>query len=142
MTKETAADGRPWPRIIQGGMGIAVSNWRLARAVAEHGEMGVVSGTALDTVLIRRLQDGDPGGDMRRALAALPIPGLAATVLKRWFQPKGGPGRSLPAQAYAPRSGCGREDVELLIAAGFVESSWPRRATTVGSESICWKRSS
>jgi len=83
--------------------------------------MGVVSGTALDTVLIRRLQDGDPGGDMRRALAALPIPGLAATVLKRWFQPEG----RAPGEAYRlkrmPSLGMRREDVELLIAAGFVE---------------------
>ena len=49
-------------RLIQGGMGVYVSNWRLARAVSELGHLGVVSGTCLDTVLIRRLADGDPGG--------------------------------------------------------------------------------
>ena len=40
------------PTIIQGGMGVAVSNWRLASAVARTGQMGVVSGTVLDTVMV------------------------------------------------------------------------------------------
>ena len=57
------------PIIIQGGMGAAVSAWQLARAVSLAGQLGVVSGTAIDVVLARRLQLGDPGGHMRRALA-------------------------------------------------------------------------
>ena len=61
------------PRIIQGGMGVAVSSYELAKAVAQTGEMGVVSGTALDVVLARRLQNGDKSGDIRRALAAFPV---------------------------------------------------------------------
>ena len=36
---------RALPTIIQGGMGVAVSNWRLARAVARAGQLGVVYGT-------------------------------------------------------------------------------------------------
>lgn len=59
--------------LIQGGMGVYVSNWRLARAVASErvGEsVGTVSGTALDVVYVRLLQLGDPGGHARRALAA------------------------------------------------------------------------
>ena len=54
------------PIIIQGGMGAAVSGWPLARAVSQMGQMGVVSGTALDTVLVRRLQLGDGGGIVTR----------------------------------------------------------------------------
>lgn len=60
-------------KLIQGGMGVYVSNWRLARAVASErvGEtVGTVSGTALDVVYVRMLQLGDPGGHARRALAA------------------------------------------------------------------------
>ena len=53
------------PIIIQGGMGVAVSSWQLAKAVALTGQLGVVSGTALDAVMIRRLQTGDPGGQRR-----------------------------------------------------------------------------
>ncbi len=44
------------PTIIQGGMGVGVSGWRLARAVGLAGQLGVVSGTALDTIRVRRLR--------------------------------------------------------------------------------------
>lgn len=70
-------------------MGTGVSNWTLARAVAQAGQLGVVSSTALDTVLVRRLQDGDPGGHMRRAMAYFPIPGVSDTVLRGYFLPEG-----------------------------------------------------
>lgn len=77
------------PLIIQGGMGIAVSDWRLARAVSTRGQLGVVSGTCIDSVLVRRLQDGDFGGHIRRAMAAFPIPEIAEDALKRFFRPEG-----------------------------------------------------
>ena len=70
-------------------MGVGVSNWRLANAVARLGQLGVVSGTALDTLLVRRLQDGDPGAHMRRALEHFPIPDVARGVLARWYRPAG-----------------------------------------------------
>jgi len=70
-------------------MGIAVSDWRLARAVASSGQLGVVSGTALDTVFVRRLQDGDVGGAIRRALEHFPIPGVATELLRRYWKPEG-----------------------------------------------------
>jgi nitronate monooxygenase len=76
-----------FPPIIQGGMGVGVSDWRLARAVAALGQIGVVSGTVIDTILVRRLQDGDLGGHMRRAMAAFPIPQVSADVLRRYFLP-------------------------------------------------------
>ena len=76
---------RPTPRIIQGGMGVAVSSWRLARAVAQAGQLGVVSGTAADTVMARRLQQGDPGGHVRRALEAFPYPAMARRVIDQFF---------------------------------------------------------
>ena len=73
------------PTIIQGGMGVAVSGWELANAVCRTGELGVVSGTALDVVCARRLMSGDPGGHMRRALAAFPIPAMALRVMKQYY---------------------------------------------------------
>lgn len=78
-----------WPAIVQGGMGIGVSGWRLAQAVSRRGQLGVVSATAIDSVLVRRLQDGDVGGHMRRAMAAFPIPGVADEILRRYFLPSG-----------------------------------------------------
>lgn len=77
------------PVLIQGGMGIAVSDWKLARAVSLKGQLGVVSGTAINSVLVRRLQDGDPGGHMRRALAAFPFQSIAQKVLETYFLPEG-----------------------------------------------------
>lgn len=77
------------PRIIQGGMGVGVSNWKLARAVSRLGQLGVVSGTAVDTVLVRRLQQGDEDGHMRRAIAQFPIAGVAEWVLKRYHKAEG-----------------------------------------------------
>ena len=77
------------PEIIQGGMGAGVSNWRLARAVARTGQLGVVSGTALGPILVRRLQTGDPGGEMRRAMARFPVPGVAARALADYYVPGG-----------------------------------------------------
>ena len=110
-----------YPTIIQGGMGAAVSNWRLARAVAERGQLGVVSGTALDTVLIRRLQDGDPGGHMRRALAAFPVAGVVPPILEAWYIP-GGKAADAPYKLKPmPTAEMLREDEALLMVANFVE---------------------
>src|SRR3954466_4120704 len=77
------------PVVIQGGMGVGVSNWRLAQAVSRMGQLGVVSGTALDQVFVRRLVDGDPCGAMRRALAAFPFPAIAQRLLADYFIPGG-----------------------------------------------------
>lgn len=73
------------PEIIQGGMGVAISGWQLANAVARKGELGVVSGTILEVVMARRLQLGDPGGHMRRALRQFPFPDLAERILDTYF---------------------------------------------------------
>jgi nitronate monooxygenase len=77
------------PLIIQGGMGIGVSNWTLARAVSLQGHLGVVSGTALDSLFVRRLQDGDVGGHIRRALEKFPFPDVSADILSKYFNPDG-----------------------------------------------------
>lgn len=81
----TASILTPLPRVIQGGMGVAISDWRLARVVAQLGQMGVVSGTGIDNLLVRRLQDGDPGGHVRRALTAFPQPDMAQKALDTYF---------------------------------------------------------
>jgi nitronate monooxygenase len=78
-----------FPTIIQGGMGVGISDWQLANAVARQGQLGVVSGTGLNTVFVRRLQQGDPGGDMRRAMAHFPSPDLAERALNAYFIPGG-----------------------------------------------------
>ncbi len=108
-------------RVIQGGMGVGVSSWQLAQAVARAGELGVVSGTALDLVLARRLQDGDAGGHVRRALAQFPLREVAERAVEKYFRPDGrAPGRGyLPV----PRPGLRqpRRAQELTVLGNFVE---------------------
>ncbi|NNC93095.1 MAG: nitronate monooxygenase, partial [Acidimicrobiia bacterium] len=77
------------PSIIQGGMGVAISGWPLANAVARRGELGVVSGTILEVVMARRLQLGDEGGHVRRALASFPFPAVAQRIVDDYFVPGG-----------------------------------------------------
>ncbi len=109
------------PTIIQGGMGIAVSNWTLANAVSRLGQLGVVSGTALDQVFARRLQDGDPGGHMKRALDHFPFPEMARRMWDSWFIP-GGKAADKPYKRPASATKDGPREVrELCIVSNFVE---------------------
>src|SRR5512135_1192911 len=88
------------PLIIQGGMGVAVSGWPLARAVSQLGQLGVVSGTALAVVLARRLQLGDPGGELCHALSRFPFPRMATRVIDEYLV-QGGKSAAKPFKAVA-----------------------------------------
>jgi NAD(P)H-dependent flavin oxidoreductase YrpB (nitropropane dioxygenase family) len=113
-------DSRPLPRIIQGGMGVGVSSWRLARRVAELGEFGVVSGTGIDTVVARELQQGDPNGRLR-VLADYPdretVDWLTATFYVEGGIAEGTPYRLLPIHRFNPTNRSQR----VLSAATFSE---------------------
>ncbi|NPV74818.1 MAG: nitronate monooxygenase [Anaerolineae bacterium] len=135
-------------KLIQGGMGVYVSNWRLARAVSMERPgvtAGTVSGTALDFVHVRLLQLGDPGGHIRRALAAFDarfgveigqkicdryfIEGGKAPMARFKNAPKqavhlqgDGSGVLIPAQQAEPVTlEMSDELIELLIATAFAE---------------------
>jgi len=109
------------PKIIQGGMGVGVSNWRLAQAVSRLGQLGVVSGTALDQVLVRRLADGDEGGHMRRGLEAFPFPEMAKRIWSDYFQAGGKPAGT-PYPTTLMHQKCDpRKLIELLMVSNFVE---------------------
>jgi nitronate monooxygenase len=107
-------------------MGVGISNWRLARAVAREGELGVVSGTALDQLLTRRLQDGDPGGHMRRGLDRFPVRAMAEAIWSRYFIPGGKDPRAPYAELPKPALDSPRELTELCVVANFVEVSLAR----------------
>ena len=109
------------PVIIQGGMGIAVSNWELARTVSLQGQLGVVSGTAIDNVLARRLQDGDISGIYRRALSHFPNQEVAQRILNKYFI-EGGKSADTP-YIMVPKITLEqkRDAQEILVAANFVE---------------------
>jgi NAD(P)H-dependent flavin oxidoreductase YrpB (nitropropane dioxygenase family) len=102
-------------------MGVAVSSWQLAGEVSRLGQVGVVSGVALDVVHARRLNDGDPGGHLQRAYAQFPVPGVADRVLRRYYQPQGRAGgaryRVVPEYRLDPPQSL----IELTVLANFAE---------------------
>jgi nitronate monooxygenase len=112
---------RTHPLIIQGGMGVAISGWRLARAVSRRGQLGVVSGTVLNIVFAQRLQDGDEGGHLRRALAHFPVPEIAERIIEQHFDKHRRSGRralhGIPMFTINPSD----DLLKLTIAANFCE---------------------
>ncbi len=110
-----------YPQIIQGGMGAGVSNWRLARAVAQTGQLGVVSGTALDQILARRLQDGDRGGYVRFALDHFPAAEIAERIWNAYYIPGGKPEDQAYKRLPMHTRENSRELVELCMVGNFVE---------------------
>jgi nitronate monooxygenase len=116
-----------YPTIIQGGMGAGISNWMLARAVSRLGQLGVVSGTALDQIFVRRLQDGDPGGHLRSGLDRFPFRKMAERIWEKFYIPGGKteyqPYKRLPKHT----KDNSRELIELCILANFVEVNLARQ---------------
>jgi len=109
------------PKIIQGGMGVGVSGWALARAVSLRGQIGVVSGTVAETVLARRLQLGDPDGTMRRACRNFPFPKISERVIAQYFieggKPAEKPFEPVPLFSEQPPLSL----IELTVLANFAE---------------------
>lgn len=135
-------------KLIQGGMGVYVSNWRLAKTVAMEKSgitAGTVSGTGLDWVYVRLLQLGDPGGHVQRALNAFDekfATGIGKKILDRYFLEGGKAPTSrfknppqqivravdgsdiipLPTQSSTSVPlALDKDNIELLIATGFAE---------------------
>lgn len=110
-----------FPKIIQGGMGVGVSNWRLAQAVSKLGQLGVVSGTALDQLMVRRMADGDPGGHLKRAVDAFPFPEMAKRIWNEYFTPGGKPAHAPYPSTPMHQRNDSRKLVELCILSNFME---------------------
>lgn len=108
----------PW--LIQGGMGIAISGWPLARAVSSAGQLGVVSGTAIDNVLVRRLQDWGVDDTLRAVLDRFPIQSVVDEIVHRFGtirRKASAPYQSLPMLTQRSR----RRSIDLIVLASFVE---------------------
>ena len=118
------------PIVIQGGMGIGVSSVQMARVVANTGQLGVVSGTAIDSVFARRLQDGDLDGELRWALAKFPDQECVAEILSRYYVVGGREENAsyldLPKLSLTPSPFA----TKMLIVASFVEVALAKRGTT------------
>jgi NAD(P)H-dependent flavin oxidoreductase YrpB (nitropropane dioxygenase family) len=101
-------------------MGIAISGWPLARAVSSMGQLGVVSGTAIDNVFVRRLQDHGIDDELQRALDCFPAQSVVDDIVGRYGSVRrtgSKPYLSLPALTH--RS-AGRS-IDAIVLASFVE---------------------
>ncbi len=102
-------------------MGVAISDWNLARAVSMQGHLGVVSGTGIALIMIARLMDGDRGGHMRRALSHFPFQESAQRILDNYYVPE--PETPQPPYKRAPMWTLNPPKTlnELTVVANFVE---------------------
>lgn len=115
------------PELIQGGMGVGVSDWKLARAVAVAGQrlgarvLGVVSGTGLPVMLVERLQSGDE--DVARALHSFD-PAIACEIMDEYRAVGPGRRRKLPPKPEVLVNGTEAMKAKmtrLAVASAFVE---------------------
>lgn len=126
---------RFWLALIQGGMGIGISGWKLARAVSMAGGLGIVSGTAIHFVFARILQLGDPGGHYKRAIDAFPFTQVAKRVYERYFisggKRKDEKFKDIEMFSISPS----RDLIELIMLANFAEV-WLAKEGHIGSIGI------
>ena len=100
---------------------MGVSNWRLAQTVSKLGQLGVVSGTALDQLFVRRLAEGDDGGNMKRGLDAFPFQEMAKRIWNEYFVPGGKPSEAPYPNFPMHQRNSPRKLVELCMVSNFVE---------------------
>jgi nitronate monooxygenase len=110
-----------YPQIIQGGMGVGVSSWQLARVVSTNGQLGVVSGTAVALTFARRLYEGDQDGYLNIALDHFPFPEITERIRLRYAKSPQKEGRDLYPPVPMPTIDQGRDLIELTVVANFVE---------------------
>jgi NAD(P)H-dependent flavin oxidoreductase YrpB (nitropropane dioxygenase family) len=101
-------------------MGIAISGWPLARAVSSQGQLGVVSGTAIDNVFVRRLQDHGIDDELQRALDLFPAQGVVRDIINKYGTVRrigSTPYRSLPALTHTSKG----RSIDAIVLASFIE---------------------
>lgn len=74
-----------YPKIIFGGMGIYISDWKFTNTVSRLGQQGTLSGVVLERIMVNLLQMGDIGGHIRRALSNFPFPHISKMVLNEYY---------------------------------------------------------
>ncbi len=107
------------PTIIQGGMGVNISNFVLANQVSKLGQQGTLSGVVLEKIMAITLQRGDIGGHIRRALATFPFQDVVERVMNKYFVeggiPEDVPLKGIPGFTIKPSKFL----IELTICANY-----------------------
>jgi nitronate monooxygenase len=117
---EASSPNHSVPWLIQGGMGIAISGWPLARAVSSLGQIGVVSGTAIENVFVRRLQDHGIDAELQQALDGFPAQWVVDDIVGKFGSRRrtgSAPYRDLPALT---QHSSGRS-IDAIVLASFIE---------------------
>jgi nitronate monooxygenase len=102
------------PKIILGGMGVNISDWFLARILAMLGQIGIVSGVALDRVMARILQlGGEEARIIIEVLKDFPFPKVAEKIVNKYHNK---PHATVQRCTLNPS----RESIELIVCANWV----------------------
>ena len=110
------------PRIIQGGMGVGVSSPKLANIVSRHGQLGVISGTAVALTLARKLMDGDLDGCIREVLQDFPFPKISQKIIDKYYDPNPkDPLKDRYKQVPMPSLDQSKDLTDLTVVACYVE---------------------
>jgi nitronate monooxygenase len=117
-----------WPEIIQGGMGVGISSPQLANIVSMHGQLGVVSGTAVALTMARKLMDGDSDGSIRAALESFPYPEIATEILLKYYQSNpSDPTKDKYKGVPMPSLDQSSQLTDLMVVANYVEVTLAKR---------------
>ncbi|HEV3186472.1 MAG TPA: nitronate monooxygenase [Acidimicrobiales bacterium] len=120
MTQMSTVPEATVPWLIQGGMGIAISGWPLARAVASAGQLGVVSGTAIDNVFVRRLQQDGVDAELQAVLDEFPLQSVLDEILSTFASRQrdaAEPFRTLPMLTHRSTV----RSIDIVVLASYVE---------------------
>lgn len=109
-------DSGDMPRLIQAGMGVRVSNVRLANAVARLGAIGVVSSVGLRYLTVEEIRQGKQ--EIIDVARAFPIPSYVDDLLA--FAP-GGPKNGAPNPMDNPNPAKSELPKRLSVIAAFIE---------------------
>ena len=113
-------ENRILPQIIQGGMGVGVSSWQLAKQVSINGQLGVVSGTAVAVTFARRLQEEKTHDIMKEILVDFPFPIIAERVRSK-YQPSKERQSNKYKSVPMPTIDQSRDLTELMVVATYAE---------------------
>ena len=108
------------PQIIQGGMGVGVSSWQLAKEVSRNGQLGVVSGTAVAVTFARKLQEEETHQAMCDILNDFPFPAIAERIKAKYYpdkERKGDKYKSVPM----PSIDQSKDLTDLMVVATYAE---------------------
>lgn len=110
------------PSIIQGGMGVGVSSYKLAQEVSKNGGLGVVAGTALAITLVRKIALGIDLDEIKDGLDHFPYQDMIDRFQKRYMSSNQKQHQKRFKDLKMGTLNQDEEMTELIVIANFVEA--------------------